>query len=68
MAGGALAEPGDVLAGKYRIVRPSENDGWGVVLAAYHELIDRSVESRSSDLAGMGDSVARLVNEARAAS
>ncbi|XXX74216.1 protein kinase [Sorangium sp. So ce134] len=61
--------PGDVLAGKYRIERVLGAGGMGVVLAAWHLVLERRVAVKFllPEAAALPDSGARFLREARAA-
>lgn len=63
-----LPAPGDLVAGKYRIVRAIGRGGMGVVFAARHELLDQTVALKLllPDIAVHPDAVSRFLNEARA--
>lgn len=67
---GDVAQPGMLIAGKYRVVRALGSGGMGIVLLARHETLDRHVAIkllRGSTHEESGN-VARLVREARAVS
>ncbi|WP_437574921.1 protein kinase domain-containing protein [Sorangium sp. So ce887] len=61
--------PGDVLAGKYRIERVLGAGGMGVVLAAWHLVLERRVAVKFllPEAATLPDAGARFLREARAA-
>ncbi|WP_437631372.1 protein kinase domain-containing protein [Sorangium sp. So ce854] len=61
--------PGDVLAGKYRIERVLGAGGMGVVLAAWHLVLERRVAVKFllPEAAALPDASARFLREARAA-
>ena len=61
--------PGDVLAGKYRVERVLGTGGMGVVVAAHHIQLDQKVALKflRSEALGDAEAVARFVREARAA-
>ncbi len=61
--------PGDVLAGKYRIERVLGAGGMGVVLAAWHLVLERRVAVKFllPAAAALPDAGARFLREARAA-
>ncbi|WP_438004730.1 protein kinase [Sorangium sp. So ce321] len=61
--------PGDVLAGKYRIERVLGVGGMGVVLAAWHLVLERRVAVKFllPEAAALPDAGARFLREARAA-
>ncbi|WP_437808833.1 protein kinase domain-containing protein [Sorangium sp. So ce1078] len=61
--------PGDVLAGKYRIERVLGAGGMGVVLAAWHLVLERRVAVKFllPEAAALPDAGARFLREARAA-
>jgi serine/threonine-protein kinase len=62
-------EVGDTLLGKYRVERVLGVGGMGVVVAAYHLRLDRTVAIKVllPDVLEEGDMVARFEREARAA-
>ena len=64
-----LPAPGDLVAGKYRIVRAIGRGGMGVVFAATHELLHQTVALKLllPDVAAHPDAVSRFLNEARSA-
>jgi serine/threonine protein kinase len=64
-----LPSPGDLVAGKYRLSRVIGRGGMGVVYAANHELLGQSVALKvlRPDVARNATTVARFVNEGRAA-
>jgi serine/threonine protein kinase len=64
-----LPEPGDLIAGKYRVERLLGKGGMGAVFAAQHELLQQRVAVKLllTELAGGAESVSRFLNEARAA-
>ena len=61
--------PGDVLAGKFRIERVLGQGGMGVVVAAYHLQLDERVALKFlvPEALGNAEAVARFAREARAA-
>ena len=63
-----LPAPGDLVAGKYRVVRAIGRGGMGVVFAATHELLHQTVALKvlSPDVAEHPEAVSRFLNEARA--
>ena len=65
-----LPKSGDSLLGKYILEKPLGQGGMGVVYAARHELLGQRVAVKFllPEIAAQGDSVARFLNEARAAS
>ncbi len=65
----AGVQPGDVLAGKYRVERVLGSGGMGVVVAAHHLQLDERVALKFLLPVALGnpDSVARFVREAQAA-
>ncbi len=65
-----LPKSGDSLLGKYVLEKPLGQGGMGVVYAARHELLGQRVAVKFllPEIASHGDSVARFLNEARAAS
>ncbi len=66
--GRSLLKVGDLLAGKYRVERILGEGGMGVVVAAYHELLDQHVAVKLlyQDVADR-EAQSRLLLEARAA-
>jgi len=64
-----LPEPGDVLAGKYRIVRKLGEGGMGVVFEAVHARIEQRVAIKMllPDVLDLPEVVPRFEREARAA-
>ncbi|XXY52929.1 protein kinase [Sorangium sp. So ce269] len=66
---GGVPVPGDVLAGKYRIERVLGAGGMGVVLAAWHLVLERRVAVKFllPEAAALPDAGARFLREARAA-
>jgi tRNA A-37 threonylcarbamoyl transferase component Bud32 len=64
-----VVQPGDVLDGRYKLVRVIGEGGMGTVFLAEHVLIKRRVAIKilHSDLARDADVVERFMNEARAA-
>ncbi len=67
--GNAGVEPGQVLAGKYRIDRVLGEGGMGVVVAAHHLQLDQQVAIKFllPEALRNADAVARFGHEARAA-
>lgn len=67
--GAAPVNPGDVLAGKYRVERVLGQGGMGVVVAAKHLHMDQRVAIKFllPDLASHPETVARFAREANAA-
>jgi serine/threonine-protein kinase len=65
-----LPEPGQILAGKYRIERLIGSGGMGAVFRAHHEILDRPVAIKCllPESAARAEAVGRFLNEARAAS
>jgi eukaryotic-like serine/threonine-protein kinase len=65
----AGVQPGDVLAGKYRVERVLGAGGMGVVVAAHHIQLDEKVALKFllPEALGSPDAVARFLREARAA-
>jgi len=64
-----LAEPGDLVAGKYRVERVVAIGGMGVVLAARHEDLDQPVAIKllRREALTNAEAVARFLREARTA-
>src|SRR5262245_28228557 len=67
--GEAVVKVGDVVEGRYRILRPLGEGGMGSVFLAEHALIKRRVAIKllHAELATDADVVERFMNEARAA-
>ncbi len=65
----AGAQPGQILAGKYRVERVLGEGGMGVVLAAHHLHLDKRVALKflRPEVAANRELVARFSNEARSA-
>jgi len=65
----AGAQPGQILAGKYRVERVLGEGGMGVVLAAHHLHLDKRVALKflRPEVAANRELVARFANEARSA-
>ena len=65
----AFAQPGQILAGKYRVERVLGEGGMGVVLAAHHLHLDKRVALKflRPEVAANRELVARFSNEARSA-
>jgi serine/threonine-protein kinase len=63
-----LPNPGDLVDGKYRIVRPIGKGGMGAVYVAYHELLRHEVALKMllPEVAKNQEAVSRFVREARA--
>jgi eukaryotic-like serine/threonine-protein kinase len=66
---GIGVQPGDVLAGKYRVERIIGHGGMGVVVAAQHLVLDERVAIKLllPEALGNSEAVARFVREAKAA-
>jgi serine/threonine-protein kinase len=66
---GIGVQPGDVLAGKYRVERVIGHGGMGVVVAAQHLVLDEKVAIKLllPEALGNSEAVARFVREAKAA-
>src|SRR5215813_1739150 len=64
----ARVNPGDILAGKYRVERVLGEGGMGVVVAAHHLALDQRVAVKflRKDMADRGDAAERFRREARA--
>jgi serine/threonine-protein kinase len=64
-----LPEPGDVVAGKYRIEKIAGEGGMGVVFSAHHLVLDRRVALKVLvvDAARRDEFIERFVREAQAA-
>src|SRR5215217_6610135 len=60
---------GDLIAGKYRLLRVLGRGGMGVVFEGHHELLDRRVAIKvlAPEVLGSQEAVTRFLNEARAA-
>jgi serine/threonine-protein kinase len=67
-SGGPLPEVGDLVAGRYRIVRRIGEGAMGAVFAARHELLEKDVALKlmSEEHASTPQAVKRFLNEARA--
>jgi serine/threonine-protein kinase len=67
--GETLPEVGDLVAGKYRVVRRIGEGAMGAVFAARHELLEKDVALKlmSLEQASTPQAVSRFLNEARAA-
>src|ERR1043165_2961160 len=65
----AVVKTGDMVEGRYRIIKTLGEGGMGTVFLAEHTLIKRRVAIKvlHSDLATDADVVERFMNEARAA-
>jgi serine/threonine-protein kinase len=65
----SLAQPGDLVAGKYRVERVMAIGGMGVVVAARHEDLDQPVAIKllRQDALSNAEAVARFLREARTA-
>lgn len=65
----AVAKPGDVVEGRYRIIQPLGEGGMGTVFLAEHTMINRRVAMKilHPELATDAIVVERFMNEARAA-
>jgi serine/threonine-protein kinase len=65
----AGAQPGQILAGKYRVERVLGEGGMGIVLAAHHLHLDKRVALKflRPEVAANRELVARFSNEARSA-
>ena len=65
-----LIKPGDVVAGKYRIIRIIGEGGMGVVVEALHQALDQRVAikfHRPQSATSSEESIARFLREAKAA-
>src|SRR5262245_42781639 len=67
--GQQLPQPGDTVAGKYRIERVLGAGGMGAVFEATHEVTGKkfAVKWLLPDLAGHADAVKRFIREAQVA-
>src|SRR5688572_8865407 len=65
----AMVKTGDLLEGRYRIIKTLGEGGMGTVFLAEHALIKRKVAIKilHQDLATNADVIERFMNEARAA-
>ena len=65
----AIVKVGDIVEGRYRIIKTLGEGGMGTVFLAEHALIKRRVAIKilHADLATDGDVIERFMNEARAA-
>jgi len=65
----SLPEPGDVLAGKYKIERLIGSGGMGAVFRAHHQILDQPVAIKLllPESASRAEAIGRFLNEARAA-
>jgi eukaryotic-like serine/threonine-protein kinase len=68
-SGARLPEPGEIVAGKYRVERVIGQGGMGIVVRATHVLLGEPVAMKLlyPEVAGDADAVARFVREARSA-
>jgi serine/threonine-protein kinase len=64
----ARVQPGEILAGKYRVERVLGEGGMGVVVAAFHLALEQRVAVKflRKDMADRGDAAERFRREARA--
>ena len=64
-----MPEPGELLAGKYRLKSVLGRGGMGIVFEVHHELLDRAVAIKvlAPEVLGSQEAVSRFMNEARAA-
>jgi serine/threonine protein kinase len=62
-------KPGDIVAGKYRIVRVLGEGGMGVVVEALHQTLDQrvAIKFHRRQATGNPESVARFLREAKSA-
>jgi tRNA A-37 threonylcarbamoyl transferase component Bud32 len=65
----ALPEPGDIIAGKYRVERVLGSGGMGSVFEVRHRVTDKrfAIKWLLPGLAGQADAVARFIREAQVA-
>jgi serine/threonine-protein kinase len=62
-------KPGDIVAGKYKVIRIIGEGGMGVVVEAVHQTLDQhvAIKFHRPQASGNEESVARFLREARAA-
>src|SRR5262245_42353860 len=67
--GPGLPQPGDLVAGKFRIEKLLGKGGMGAVYGAQHEILFQKVALKVllPEISGNTEAVARFLNEARAA-
>jgi eukaryotic-like serine/threonine-protein kinase len=65
----SFVKPGDVIAGKYRIVRVIGEGGMGIVAEAVHQTLDQrvAIKFHRPQASASAESVARFVREAKSA-
>jgi eukaryotic-like serine/threonine-protein kinase len=65
----SIVKPGDVVAGKYGIVRVIGEGGMGIVVEAVHQKLDQrvAIKFHRAQASGNDESVARFLREAKAA-
>jgi eukaryotic-like serine/threonine-protein kinase len=65
----SFIKPGDIVAGKYKIVRILGEGGMGVVVEALHQALDQrvAIKFHRQKVGGGSDSVARFLREAKSA-
>jgi serine/threonine-protein kinase len=62
-------KPGDIVAGKYKVIRIIGEGGMGVVVEAVHQTLDQrvAIKFHRPQASGNEESIARFLREARAA-
>ena len=65
---GSVVKPGDVVAGKYKIVRIIGEGGMGIIVEALHQKLDQrvAIKFHRPQASGSDESVARFLREAKA--
>jgi serine/threonine protein kinase len=66
---GSFVKPGDIVAGKYKIIRILGEGGMGIVVEAMHQTLDQrvAIKFHRPQTTGGADSVARFLREAKSA-